>query len=153
MDLQNLGAATLILARDDVDARLKDHEGALHNSGISVVFDASSHTLFTGLSPFDVFNSTVEGTNPSFSASSSNPGRLDLFSWGSNRNFVLGFQSDSDRVHPERVQLKREEGGTGLAAFEPLRVKEVQMARLHTGIVTDEKRGNVRLCGYGTGGR
>jgi inhibitor of Bruton tyrosine kinase len=51
------------------------------------------------------------------------------------------------------VQLKREEGGKGLSAFEPLRVKDVSMARLHTGIVTDERRNNVRLCGYGTGGR
>lgn len=115
---------------------------------------------FVGLSPFDVFNSTVDGTNPSdhFStASHPNPGRLELFSWGSNRNYVLGFPSDSERQFPERVQLKREDGKKGeedgLAKFEPCRVKDISMARLHSGIVTDEKRGNVKLCGYGTGGR
>lgn len=95
----------------------------------------------------------MDGTNPSDTLSSSNPGRLELYTWGQNRNFVLGFSGDGDRAYPERVQLKREEGGQGLAAFEPLRVKDVSMARLHTGIVTDEKRSNVRLCGYGTGGR
>ncbi|KAM0792087.1 hypothetical protein ACM66B_004791 [Microbotryomycetes sp. NB124-2] len=128
----NIAAARLLLARNDVDIRLKDHEG---------------------LSPFDVYNSTVDGTNPVNTLSSSNPGRLDLYTWGQNRNFVLGFTSDADRAFPERVQLKREENGKGLSAFEPLRVQDVAMARLHTGIVTDEKRRNVRLCGYGTGGR
>ncbi|KAK4048797.1 hypothetical protein OIV83_004563 [Microbotryomycetes sp. JL201] len=128
----NIAAARLLLARTDVDIRLKDHEG---------------------LSPFDVYNSTVDGTNPVNTLDSNNPGRLDLYTWGQNRNFVLGFTSDADRAFPERVQLKREENGKGLAAYEPLRVQDVAMARLHTGIITDEKRRNVRMCGYGTGGR
>ncbi|GAA6003739.1 hypothetical protein JCM10207_003573 [Rhodosporidiobolus poonsookiae] len=128
----NIAAARLLLARDDVDTRLKDSEG---------------------LSPFDVYNSTVDGTNPFDSLGTSNPGRLELFSWGSNKNYVLGFAGDNERQFPERVKLQRNEGGQGLAAFEPLRVKDVSMARLHTGIVTDEKRNNVRLCGYGSGGR
>ncbi|GAA5880086.1 hypothetical protein JCM3774_003304 [Rhodotorula dairenensis] len=131
----NIAAARLLLCRDDIDTRLKDHEG------------------FT---PFDVFNSTVDGTNPvpdPIGTNPLNPGRVELFSWGSNRNYSLGFASDSERAIPERVHLKREEGGTGLAAFEPLRVKDVSMARLHTGIVTDERRNNIRLCGFGTGGR
>lgn len=121
--------------------------------------DSLLSSRHAGLSPFDVFNSTVDGTNPSdhFSiASHPNPGRLELFSWGSNRNYVLGFPSDSERQFPERVQLKREDlrrDEEGLATFEPCRVKDVSMARLHSGIVTDEKRGNVKLCGYGTGGR
>ncbi|GAA5990096.1 hypothetical protein JCM10908_005820 [Rhodotorula pacifica] len=131
----NIAAARLLLCRDDIDTRLKDHEG------------------FT---PFDVFNSTVDGTNPlpdPIGTNPSNPGRVELFSWGSNRNYSLGFASDSERTIPERVHLKREEGGKGLAAFEPLRVKDISMARLHTGIVTDERRNNIRLCGFGTGGR
>lgn len=90
-------------------------------------------TPSAGLSPFDVYNSTVDGTNPVDTLNTSNPGRLDLHTWGQNRNYVLGFSSDADRAFPERVQLKREEGGQGLAAFEPLRIKEVSMARLHTG--------------------
>ncbi|BGP49680.1 hypothetical protein JCM10450v2_005585 [Rhodotorula kratochvilovae] len=131
----NIPAARLLLQRDDIDFRLKDHEG---------------------LTPFDVYNSTVDGTNPSSDPLSThplNPGRLEFFSWGSNRNYTLGFASDSERAMPERVSLRREEGGRGLAAFEPLRVKDVSMARLHTAIVTDEKKNNIRMCGYGTGGR
>lgn len=131
----NIAAARLILGRDDADARLKDHEG---------------------LTPFDVYNSTVDGTNPNLAGQppvNAAPGRLDLYTWGSNKNFVLGFSGDGERVYPERVPLKREEGGKGLAVFEPLRVKDVSMARLHTCVVTDERRDNVRLCGYGTGGR
>lgn len=133
--MQNIPAARLLLQRDDVDMRLKDREG---------------------LTPFDVYNSTVDGTNPSpdpLSTHPLNPGRVELLSWGSNRNYTLGFPTDSERATPERVTLRREEGGTGLAAFEPLRVKDVNMARLHTAIVTDEKVSNIRLCGYGTGGR
>ncbi|POY73358.1 hypothetical protein BMF94_3694 [Rhodotorula taiwanensis] len=131
----NIAAARLLLCRDDIDTRVKDHEG------------------FT---PFDVYNSTVDGTNPvpdPIGTNPSNPGRVELFSWGSNRNYSLGFASDSERAIPERVHLQREEGGKGLAAFEPLRVKEISMARLHTGIVTDERKNNIRLCGFGTGGR
>lgn len=130
---QNIAAARLLLSHPAIDAALKDHEG---------------------LSPFDLYNSTVDGTNPSdHSNSTSNPGRLELFTWGANRNFVLGFEGDSDRTFPERVPLRREEGGEGLAKWEPLRVKDVALQRLHTAIVTDERRNNVRLCGYGTGGR
>ncbi|BGP17782.1 hypothetical protein JCM10213v2_005824 [Rhodosporidiobolus nylandii] len=130
----NIAAARLLLARDDVDTRVKDSEG---------------------LTPFDVYNSTIDGTNPSDTllTSPGNPGRLEMFSWGANRNFTLGFASDNERQLPERVHLKREEGGKGLAAFEPLRIRDVSMARLHSGIVTDEKRNNMRLCGYGQGGR
>ena len=128
----NIAAARLLLAHPSIDARLKDHEQ---------------------LSPFDVYNSTVEGTNPSDTLASQNPGRLELFTWGANRNYVLGVESDGDRAFPERVRLERDEGKTGLARFEPLRVKAIEMARLHTAIVTDERSGNVRLCGYGTGGR
>ncbi|GAA6032146.1 hypothetical protein JCM8097_007096 [Rhodosporidiobolus ruineniae] len=128
----NIAAARLLLGREDVDTRLKDSEG---------------------LSPFDVYNSTVDGTNPTDSLGTANPGRLDLHVWGDNRNYTLGFAGDKERQFPERVQIKREEGGKGLGAFEPLRVKDVSMARLHTGLVTDEKRNNMRLCGYGTGGR
>lgn len=47
--------------------------------------------------------------------------------------------------------------GGGVKAFDPVRVREISMGRLHTGLITDEQGGggggNVRLCGYGTGGR
>lgn len=91
-----------------------------------------THAL-AGLTAFDVYNSTVEGTNPAEASSSSNPPRSELFTWGSNRNFVLGFPSDADRAFPERVPLKREGSERGLGVHEPVRVREVAMARLHSG--------------------
>lgn len=151
--------------------------------------------LWAGLTAFDLYNSTVESTNPSLpplpssslSEDSSpvpaqttlpNEGRQELYTWGSNRNFVLGFPGDNERIYAEKVPLARilpggarfigdkgkgkereievEEGGAGggVKAFDPVRVREISMGRLHTGLITDEKGfGNVRLCGYGTGGR
>lgn len=77
---------------------------------------------------------------------------MDLLTWGANRNYVLGFAGDSDRTFPERIALKRD-NARGIQAHEPVRVRDVAMARLHSAIVTDEPKNNVRLCGYGTGGR
>lgn len=77
---------------------------------------------------------------------------MDLYTWGANRNYVLGFAGDSDRSYPERVNLKRDRA-SGIEAHGAVRVKDVAMARLHSAIVTDESKNNVRLCGYGTGGR
>lgn len=109
----NIAAARLLLAHREIDSRVTDNEL---------------------LTPFDLYNSTVEGTNPQPSTSpSSNPGRLELFTWGSGRNLQLGFPSDNDRAFPERVALQRKEGRIGLSAFEPIRVKDIAMARLHTG--------------------
>lgn len=97
---------------------------------------------YKGLTPFDLYNSTVEGTNPSDIArpaatlpQGEDAGRRELFTWGANRNYVLGLAGDGDRAFPERVQLKREESGLlqGVQKFEPLRVRDVVLARLHSG--------------------
>jgi ankyrin repeat protein len=56
----NLHAAILLLARSDIDAGVRDLEG---------------------MTSFDVYNATVEGTAPDMSASASR----DLLVWGSNR--------------------------------------------------------------------
>ena len=37
--------------------------------------------------------------------------------------------------------------------FSPILVKQIQMSKLHTAIVTTESEGNLRLCGFGSGGR
>ena len=151
----NIGAAILLLRRDDTDPTIKDNEG---------------------LSAFEIYNSTIDSSNPSLSAafeaaalerestpSSSSQAHLakrkayfaprrELYTWGSNRNFVLGFVGDGDRLAPERVQLNRifredrleigreSEGNgkgkgkaVGLRRWEPVRVKEIGMGRLHSG--------------------
>lgn len=134
----NLAAARKLLSRDDVDAGTKDREG---ESGFTLSNECYVLTITAGLTAFDVYNSTVEGTNPPPlsslvpASSSSAHGRLELFTWGANRNYVLGFPGDGDRAHPERVPLKRLEndGGRGVGAFRPLGVIDMGMARLHTG--------------------
>ena len=130
----NLAAARLLLAREDLDTTLKDHEG---------------------LSPYDVYNSTIEGTNPHF-APDSVPAQL--FTWGTNRNFVLGLPGDADRTYPDRVSLSHASANaashkSGWRAWQPVSVRDVRMARLHSAIVTAEPMSNVQLCGFGTRGR
>ena len=77
----NIAGSRLLLARSDVETQLKDREG---------------------LTAFDLYNSTVYGTNPSDVHSLSYPPRVELFTWGSNRNFILGLSGDGDRAFPEK---------------------------------------------------
>lgn len=134
----NLAAARLLLTDDNVDPRVKDWED---------------------MTCWDLFNGTVEGTNPPEDVASGDA----LFTWGINRNFTLG--TDGDRALPERVHLKRvdrrqqasnrkaqldsddsdpeaeddaaeteevQDRGD-LRLFEPLGVRDIVMSKLHTG--------------------
>lgn len=99
----------------------------------------------------DLWNASVEGTNPADRVGP-DPARAELFTWGNNRNFVLGTASDGDRALPERVPLAGlSRPKTGPTAFRPANVSHVAMARLHTAVVTAE--GDLRTCGFGSGGR
>lgn len=90
------------------------------------------------------------------------------------RNAALGLGDSNDRVHPDHVVvLKRDApllaSRTLEERFRPVKVRSVSMSKLHTGsrfnvrfsalvnvyavILTDEPRDNVRLCGFGSGGR
>ncbi len=42
---------------------------------------------------------------------------------------------------------------TGSARFYPIAVKGIEMSKLHTVVLVAEKRANLRLCGFGSGGR
>ncbi|KAB5589549.1 BTB domain and ankyrin repeat protein [Ceratobasidium theobromae] len=129
----NLPAAVLLLARSDIDTGIRDLEG---------------------MTSFDVYNSTVEGTVPD--TSSLSPSR-ELWVWGSNRNATLGIGSADDRVYPESIQLSRPvevvERLTGSSRFSLIGVKHIAMSRLHTSILTNEPRGNLEACGFGGVGR
>lgn len=116
----------------------------------------------SGLTAFDVLNSTILGTNPEDKVDGleeedqSDP-RRELVTWGANRNFVLGLQGDSDRHFPERVHLDRTathasgtEGRQGRTDFESVRVIKIAMEKLHSGLLTDEPKNNFRLCGFGS---
>ncbi|THH30426.1 hypothetical protein EUX98_g3763 [Antrodiella citrinella] len=126
----NVASALLLLQRSDIDCNLKDLEG---------------------YRAFDLYNSTVHGTKPEASS------RMDLFTWGANRNAALGLGDGDDRVHPDQVVIERlpkvSEQDTLDTRFEPVRVDQVVMSKLHTAVVTHETRANVRACGFGSGGR
>jgi inhibitor of Bruton tyrosine kinase len=105
-------------------------------------------------SPFDVLNSTLNGTNPPPLYEPT--GGSDLFTFGSNNNNTLGFGDSDDRSRPERVQILRptRPGQSPFATFRPLRIRDVQMAKMHTVILTTDKRDNLYTCGFnGNSGR
>lgn len=153
--LANLHTAILLLRRSDLDLRIKD---------------------FEGLTAFDLYNSTVAGTNPPPDALSFEPNRhhhsrtlTQLFTWGSNRNYNLGLGDGDDRQLPDKISLRAPSTSnintshsihhsfhTSLPAgkkFDRIGIKDVAMGRLHTVILTDEKVANVWLCGLGSNGR
>lgn len=149
----NLQTAIILLRRTDLDLRVKD---------------------FEGLTAFDLYNSTVAGTNPPSDALSSEPTRhqhsrtlAQLFTWGSNRNYNLGLGDGDDRQFPDKITLRRgatvnvatqstEDTKPPLPAgkkFDRIGIKDVAMSRLHTVVLTDEKVSNVWVCGLGSNGR
>lgn len=106
----NVASALLLIQRTDVDCNLKDLEG---------------------YRAFDLYNSTVQGTKPEASS------RTDLFTWGANRNAALGQGDGDDRAYPDQVVIERapkaEEHNPLDMRFEPVRVRQVVMSKLHTG--------------------
>ncbi|KNZ51609.1 hypothetical protein VP01_388g12 [Puccinia sorghi] len=137
----NLRFARILIDQLECDTNIKDHEG---------------------LSAFDLYHSTIDG--PIFNSISTKPllpshRHTDLFTWGSNRNFVLGIHDDSNRHHPERIHLKRSNCSQTATAhpIDPVNpfisnpVSFVAIGRLHTALITSE--GELRVCGFGSGGR
>ncbi|KAF8141324.1 hypothetical protein EV363DRAFT_1203942 [Boletus edulis] len=129
----NIEAAIMLLKRMDIDTSIKDMEG---------------------YTAFDLYNSTVRTANTTFLED----GYADLLTWGANRNAALGLGDSNDRTHPDHVVILKR--GAPLPAshtleerFRPVKVRSVGMSKLHTVILTDEPRDNVRFCGFGSGGR
>ncbi|KAK7038072.1 hypothetical protein R3P38DRAFT_2904260 [Favolaschia claudopus] len=123
----NLAAALLLLQRSDIDISLKDWEG---------------HTAF------DLYNTTVCGTAPVSAPFA------ELYTWGINRNAALGLVDSGDRTYPDQVSIPKEgPEPTSTARFAPLFARQVQMSKLHTVVLTSENKSNLRLCGFGSGGR
>ncbi|TYJ56674.1 hypothetical protein B9479_002604 [Cryptococcus floricola] len=127
----NIKAARDLLMRNDIDTSLKDTEG---------------------MAAYDLYNGTVNGTNPS----QDNDG-TDLFVWGVNRNFALGTGDTTDKAFPDPVHLLTQAQAAGREEpsqkFELVGVKDVVMCKFHTGVITTESRGNLSLCGFGANGR
>lgn len=105
-------------------------------------------------SPFDVLNSTLNGTNPL--PLSDSKGGSDLLTFGSNKNNSLGFGDGDDRSHPEKVQIIRpaKKDESPLSMFRSARIRDIQMAKMHTAILTTDAKDNLYICGFnGNSGR
>ncbi len=113
----NIETALLLLRRPDINLNVKDREG--HR-------------------PFDLYNSTVQGTNPGQNRDPSKISKwhkMELFTWGSNRNATLGLGDADDRAFPDQVVVPRPETSPAdllELRFAPVRVNQVAMSKLHT---------------------
>ncbi|KAI9453100.1 hypothetical protein BJY52DRAFT_1290801 [Lactarius psammicola] len=133
----NLSAAILLLQRSDVDTTLKDSEG---------------------YRAFDVYNTTVEDTMPNKRDTS---GGFELYTWGTNRNASLGHGDTDDRIHPEQVVLGQYNVSDGSERaqdtitfkLQPALVRDVQMSRLHTVVISNESHAKIHACGFASTGR
>ncbi|KZP19714.1 hypothetical protein FIBSPDRAFT_1024492 [Athelia psychrophila] len=132
----NIGAAVLLLKRSDIDTSLKDHEG---------------------YTAFDLYNSTIPSTKPASWSNREEPHPAELFTWGVNRNAALGHGDSDDKTYADPVAIPPLQNARSPAhnsdRFKSVKVKQIVMSRLHTVVVTDEPRSNLRVCGFGSGGR
>jgi hypothetical protein len=91
------------------------------------------------------------------------------------RNAALGLGDGNDRAYPDQVLIPskddaaRQHNETLDERFAPIQVRQVSMSKLHTGVfsfygdmrraelavavLTSEPRDNIRVCGFGSGGR
>ena len=155
---QDLGASLLVGSQDDEDGEMAQ--------GVSG--DASDDN---GPSRAVAPRTRIEGD--------------EIFAFGSNKNFTLGFGDEDDRQFPERISLKRPDhlirrlyneyepriprAGAQLAGgcrspaqisqlpaivqYRPIIIQDVQLAKLHSAILTTDPEANLYMCGFGKGGR
>ena len=161
----NIKAARDLLGRHDIDPSIKDAEGLtaydLYNGTVDGV-----RRLFWSSIEADALQ-----TNPPQDAEGT-----DLYVWGVNSefigicstsagrraddftgNFALGNGDSSDKAYPDRVNLLTQNQASDhpdpAQRFHHVGLKDVVMAKLHTGVITTESRGNLSLCGFGSNGR
>ena len=105
----------------------------------------------------------------------------ELFTFGSNKNFTLGFGDEDDRQFPERIILKRPDGllrrlaeehdklmaslnpslrrqcsqypVPAIVQYKQMIIQDVRLAKLHSAILTNDPEANLYVCGFGPGGR
>ncbi|KAI0291504.1 hypothetical protein B0F90DRAFT_1823827 [Multifurca ochricompacta] len=165
----------MLLAHPGISVNLQDVENhwtalhrALYNGNLSAGHRSDTDTALKdveGYRAFDLYNTTVEDTMPN---KYKIPAGLELYTWGANRNASLGHGNTDDRIHPEQVVLRprnvdgrdADERDAGSRKSETIALKlqhalvrDVQMSRLHTVVVTDESRVNIRACGFASTGR
>lgn len=122
----------ITLARAIVEKDNRDLNSQLGNSAQRAALSVIKVKDHEGNSPFDVYNATiarrsllrsgamsnseddssddevtVEESDSDTSLFQVNVDGEEVWSWGSNRNYGLGFKDEDDRQHPEKITLKR----------------------------------------------
>lgn len=100
----------------------------------------------------------------------------EMFTFGSNKNFTLGFGDEDDRKNPERIVLRRpdhllqrfhRENSSrqvidiqpfsarlpALIQHRPIKIQEIQLSKFHSAVLTTDPEANLHVCGFGPGGR
>ncbi|KAL2128127.1 hypothetical protein VTI74DRAFT_9628 [Chaetomium olivicolor] len=194
-----LYAGNISIARLLLEKERKDLTG--HTASLSRVGQLIKTKDHEGNSPFDLYHSTIaerslrelaeqdapddgsdideaDARTEDRSTKSAHTAGEDLYAFGSNRNFSLGFGDEDDRQFPERVYLKRpdhlvrrfhreylqtigEDGPVpqdiakipALVLNRPLMIQDVVLSKLHSAVLTADPVSNLYVCGVGRGGR
>ncbi|KAL9601488.1 MAG: hypothetical protein Q9179_002857 [Wetmoreana sp. 5 TL-2023] len=105
----------------------------------------------------------------------------ELFTFGSNKNFTLGFANEDDRQFPERIYFNRSErllhrltnehssrlcpakkpppnqgspdAVPAVIQHRRITIQDVRLAKLHSAVLTNDPEANLYICGFGPGGR
>ncbi|KAL8695329.1 MAG: hypothetical protein Q9224_003422, partial [Gallowayella concinna] len=105
----------------------------------------------------------------------------ELFTFGSNKNFTLGFGDEDDRQFPERISLNRPDrllhrlteehkalrspsnpvlahqvfspAVPAVVQYKPIIFQDVRLAKFHSAVLTNDPATNLYVCGFGPGGR
>ena len=123
--------ASILLTRADIDVSIRDREN---------------------LAAFQLYNVVLSKTIDV--VDKNNVCNDVLYTWGKNTNLVLGVGDGDDRSLPSRIELNKQECWTANDIFSRnLKILHVSMSKFHSAIVTNELKNNLRICGFGRGGR
>lgn len=181
-DMQDAyGATTVNLSHPGGLIRIKDHEGngpfdvleqtyedeVLHDTRASQAFQVESDS-----DESDEDNGRSHYVLPTIRNATAIQGQ-EVFSFGSNKNLNLGFGDEDDRTYPERVSVKRplhliqefwESSANVEQSFsssqipfnircKPILIRDVQLGKYTSAILTSDKSSNLHMCGHGSNGR
>lgn len=160
----NVEIALMLLQHPDIDLNIKDYEGIRPLELLTVslgnmkrlernLHDNNNNSNSTK----SMMDEADDDLHDSMMRSNKEPiltGGTDLYTWGSNTNYVLGHPDSESRTYPERVSLKLESQQLPNIMQRPsVLIERVYMSKYHTAVLTSEPRNNLLLCGFGHGGR
>lgn len=198
----NVTIARAIIERDSKD-RAAGNTGSRPDSSVIQVKDREGNT------PFDVYNATIARRSLQEARVQETPESGDddsdvevllraqvvealksisidgdeLYAFGSNKNFSLGFGDQDDRQYPEKIILKRPDhllfrfykeyldsiidkdpiGNPkipntvselpSMIQNKPIIIRDVALSKLSSAVLTTDPVSNLYMCGFGPGGR